>query len=140
MTLLFTQRERRSARGQNNVIIYNRSAMGICYLHSGRDETCKKCCNLHGIREVARQIYYLEAIMKIYKSDNPYHYGGLRNNNRIWRLIGNQRKWRFLSKTHEETWTGTGPTRITIIYIKRIKLYNNNIATTRITTRVHAVV
>ena len=73
--------------------------MEICYLHSGSDETDKKCCNLHGIRDVARQIPDLEAIMKIYKSDNPYHYGGRNNNNRICRVIGNQPKKRFYSKT-----------------------------------------
>ena len=66
--------------------------MGICYLHSGSDKTDKKCCNLHGIRDVVRQIPYLEAILRIYKSVNPYCYGGMRNNWRNARAIGNHRK------------------------------------------------
>ena len=86
--LLFTQRQRRLARGQKSVVIYNRSAMGICYLHSGSDKTDKKCCNLHGIRDVVRQIPYLEAILRIYKSDHSYHYGGHYKKGRVWRGIG----------------------------------------------------
>ena len=38
-------------RGQKSVVFYSRSAMGICYLHSGSDKQCKKCCNLHRIRD-----------------------------------------------------------------------------------------
>ena len=35
-------------REQKSVVIYNRSAMGVCYLHSGSDidPRTKKCCNL----------------------------------------------------------------------------------------------
>ena len=65
--LLFTQRQRRRPRGKESVVIYNRSAMGICYLHSGSDKPDKKCRNLHGIRDVVRQIPHLEAILEIYK-------------------------------------------------------------------------
>ena len=75
-----------------SVVIYNRSAMGICYLHSGSDKTDKKCCNLHGIRDVVRQIHCLEAILRIYKSVNPYHYGGHYNNRRNRRYIVKQPK------------------------------------------------
>ena len=57
-----------SHEAKKSVAIYNRSAMGICYLHNGSDTTDKKCCNLHGIRDVVRQIPYLEAILRIYKS------------------------------------------------------------------------
>ena len=100
--LLFTQRQRHLARGQKSIVNHSKSAMGICYLHSGSDKTDKKCCNLHWIRDVVRQIPYLEAILRIYKSVNPYHYGGHYNNNRIWRDVVKQPKLRFLTKTHEK--------------------------------------
>ena len=46
-SLLFTQRQRRTAHSKESVAIYNRLAMGFCYLHSGSDKQRKKYCNLH---------------------------------------------------------------------------------------------